>query len=71
MEDCRMIFISDFANVTCQSVTGRTPEEEKELRDSYEVKRSVKEAHKKEMKRNGDATNGSWKAASSCSTGTF
>ena len=51
MEDCRMIFISDFANVTCQSVTGRTPEEEKELRDSYEVKRSVKEAHKKEMKR--------------------
>lgn len=45
-----MIFISDYANVTCQSVTGRTPEEEKELRDSYEVRRSVKEAHKKEMK---------------------
>lgn len=46
-----MNFISNFGNVTCQGVTGRSKEEEKELRDSYEVKMSVKNAYNAEMKK--------------------
>ena len=46
-----MNFISNFGNVTCQGVTGRSKEEEKELRDSYEVKMSVKNACNAEMKK--------------------
>ena len=46
-----MTYISDYANITSLSVTGRNREEEKELRNSYEVRQSVKNACRKEMKK--------------------
>lgn len=46
-----MTYISDYANITSLSVTGRNREEEKELRNSHEVRQSVKNACRKEMKK--------------------
>ena len=51
MEDCKMIYISEYGNISCQNIVARTYEEEKELRDSYEVKTSVKNAHNPEKKK--------------------
>ncbi len=51
MEDCKMIYISEYGNISCQNITARTYEEEKEIRDSYTVKKSVKNAHNQEMKK--------------------
>ena len=45
-----MIYISEGANITNCVVVARTKEEEKELRDSYEVKRSVDNAQNQKMK---------------------
>lgn len=46
-----MTYISDYANITCKDITARTYEEEKEIRDSYAVKTSVKNAHNQEWKK--------------------
>ena len=46
-----MTFISEYGNISCQNITARTYEEEKEIRDSYTVKKSVKNAHNQEMKK--------------------
>lgn len=51
METNRMNFISEYGNITCQNITAMTYEEEREIRDSYTVKNSVKNAHNQEMKR--------------------
>lgn len=46
-----MIFISENASIKSLQVIGRTKDQEKEIRDSYEVRNSVKNAHKNEMKK--------------------
>lgn len=51
MENCKMTFISEYASIKSLQVIGKTKEQEQELRDSYEVWNSVKNSHKKEIKK--------------------
>lgn len=46
-----MTFISKYPSINCSEVIAGTREEEKQLRDSYEVKMSVKNANNPEMKK--------------------
>lgn len=46
-----MTFISEYASIKSLQVIGRTKEQEKALRDSYEVRNSIKNSHKKEIKK--------------------
>lgn len=46
-----MTFISEYASIKSLQVIGRTKEQEKALRDSYEVRNSIKNSYKKEMKK--------------------
>lgn len=46
-----MTFISESGSITCQEIKSITYKEEKEIRDSYIVKNSVKNAHNQEMKK--------------------
>ena len=46
-----MTFISEYGNISCKNIVARTKEEEKEIRDSYTVETSVKNAHNQEMKK--------------------